>query len=406
MKTRFLFLIAPILMVFIVQCTPSAKKDVHPLILISIDGLRPDYLDRTDTPNLDMLIEKGTLAEHLIPIFPTKTFPNHYSTVTGLFAENTGVVSNNMFDEEIGIRFTMSNRDAVMDPRWYGGEPIWVTAEKQGLRAGTMFWPGSEAPIMDTYATHWMQYDGSIPHDARVDTIINWLQRPVDQRPTFMTFYMSQVDSYGHRYGPDSDSVLVALQEIDRTLGRLIGELDRIGVWPNVHLILTSDHGMSAVSEDRVVILDDLINLDDVRVIDWTPVAMIQPNEGHETAVYEALKANQQHYKVYRKQDIPEYYRIKNHPRTPEIMMVADIGYTITSRSFLESRGVSGGAHGYDHREPDMRAFFLAYGPAIKENTVVEPFQLVHIYELMTHLLGLKPAPNDGSIDSVRVLLR
>ncbi|HAC15338.1 MAG TPA: alkaline phosphatase family protein, partial [Bacteroidetes bacterium] len=198
MKSHIWFVLS--LSFLFVYCNPSKKDSTtHPLILISVDGLRPDYLEKTETPNFDYLIENGVLAKHMIPVFPSKTFPNHYSLVTGLYAENTGLVSNNMFDKSMGERFTMSNRDAVMDKRWYGGEPIWVTAEIQNIRAGTLFWPGSEAPIMDTYATHWLQYDHDMPHDARVDTVINWLQNPFETRPTMITFYLSQVDSYGHR---------------------------------------------------------------------------------------------------------------------------------------------------------------------------------------------------------------
>ena len=393
----------------LVNCsaTPQEESAPHPLILISVDGLRPDYLDRTDTPNFDYLIEKGVLAKHMIPIFPTKTFPNHYSLVTGLYAENTGVVANNMYDKTIGQRYTMSNRAAVMDPRWYGGEPIWVTAEKQNMRAGTLFWPGSEAPIMDTYATHWLQYDDDMPHDARVDTVISWLQNPVESRPTMLTFYVSQVDTYGHRYGPESDSVDVALLEVDRTLGYLIDELKRIEVWPDVHILITSDHGMTEVSNERVILLDELIDLKLVDVIDWSPVAMLEPKDfANRNDIYEKLKSSESNYKVFMKRDIPSHYRIANHPRTPEIMMVADLGYTITTSENARTRIISGGAHGYDHHEPEMRSFFLGYGPNLKQSSIVEPFQSIHVYELMTNLLHLTPARNNGSLDSIKTVLR
>lgn len=397
-------------MVLVIQlistgCSSEAKESPDPLILISIDGMRPDYLARTDTPVLDKLIQNGVLAEHLISIFPSKTFPNHYSTVTGLYAENTGVVSNNMYDEFIGGHFTMSDRSAVEDARWYGGEPIWVTAENQGLRAGTVFWPGSEAPINDTYATHWMRYDGSISHDARVDTLIKWFQLSDEKRPIFTTFYMSNVDSYGHRYGPYSDSIAVAMQEVDRTLGYLISELDRIGMWPKVNIIITSDHGMAEVSNEKVIVIDEIINLDDVEIYDWSPVAMIQPNEGKTEDVYNALKMAENNYSVYMKADIPEAFRIKNHHRVPDILVVAESGYTIINRSRLESRGVSGGAHGYDPYDPEMKAFFLASGPAFKTGKIIPPFELVHIYELMSTLLGLTPAPNDGDPEVLRPIL-
>ncbi len=387
-----------------IGCSPEPKHP-DPIILISIDGLRPDYLDRTETPVLNMLIQNGTIADHLIPIFPTKTFPNHYSTATGLYAENTGIVSNSITDPELG-RFAMSMREAVSDARWWGGEPIWVTAEKQGLRSGTIFWPGSEAPIKGVYATNWLQYDGRITHDARVDTLISWFQAD-DKRPlSFATFYLSEVDSYGHRYGPNSDSVLVALQEADRTLGYLVSELERIGIWPNVNIIITSDHGMVEVSNDKVIIIDEIIQMDDVEVYDWSPVAMLQPHPDKVESVFEALKSAEENYIVYRKQDLPERFRIRNNQRVPEILVVAESGYTITTRDRFESRGVSGGAHGYDPMDPEMNAFFLATGPAFKAGHRIGAFETIHIYELMCKILGIKPAPNDGDLSVLNPILR
>jgi predicted AlkP superfamily pyrophosphatase or phosphodiesterase len=389
-----------------VACKNEVPQTTYPLILISIDGLHPDYVSKTETPTIDMLIEKGALADHLITVFPSKTFPSHYSIATGLYAENSGIVSNSMYDSIIGKRYTMQDRSAVTDQRWYQGEPIWVTAEKQNVRAGTIFWPGSEAPIQDTYATHWLEYNHSLPHDARVDTLINWLQLPAEKQPKFTTFYISKVDTYGHRYGPNSDSIAVALQEVDRTLGYLIEELKRIKVWPNVNIILTSDHGMAEVSSDRVIVIDEIIALDDVTVIDWSPVAMIQPKENKLEKIYEQLKSAEKNYKVYKKEDIPEEFRIKNHPRVPEIMIVADMGYTIITRSRLEDRGVSGGAHGYDPKLEEMHAFFLATGPSIKENYKFDGFEAIHIYELMCALLNIEPAPNDGTLNTLSHILK
>ena len=395
-------LVSVIGFLLLISCT-TEKKPSNPVLLISVDGLINDYLDRFDAPNIQSIIDNGVLADGLIPVFPTKTFPNHYSLVTGLYTENTGMISNTMYDAEMNANYSMGNRGAVMDPRWYGGEPIWVTAELQGLTAGAMFWPGSEAPIKDTYATYWMPYDDDMPHFARVDTLISWLES--DQKPDFMTLYFSRVDSYGHRYGPNADEIGIALSDVDAAIGYLISELERIGIWPDINILITSDHGMTEVSEERVIFLDDLISLDDVDVYDWTPAAMLQPKEGKKDEVFNALKAAENNYVVYKKEDIPDYFRVKNHHRVPEIMMIADIGYTITSKPFFERRGVSGGAHGYDHREPDMQAFFAASGPAFKSGEKVPPFEMIHIYELMTHMLGLQPAMNDGSIDSVRHLL-
>lgn len=407
MKTFTYSLLTLFLAVSFISCkSKPQEKTTHPLLLISIDGFRYDYLDKANTPHLDALVKQGALADYVTPIFPTKTFPTHYSIVTGLYAENTGVIANNMYDTILKKRFRLGDREQVQNPAWYGGEPIWVTAEKQGKKAATLFWPGSEAPIKGMHASRWLTYDESISHNARVDTLINWHLLPKNERPLFSTFYLSDVDTQGHRYGPDSDSVALAIEEADRTIGLLIEELKRNNVWPNINVIITSDHGMTEISEDRIILIDKIIDLEKVHMNDWNPVAMIQPKENFSEEIYTQLKENEKHYKVYKREDLPEHFRLKNHHRVPEIIVIAENGYTITTQNWLENRGVSGGNHGFDPAHPDMRSFFLAVGPDIKSNYTFDGFESVHIYELMCKLLDIQPAKNDGSPKVLKHLLK
>lgn len=396
-----LFLIA-----FTSGCSQPAEKDRVPLLLISIDGLKPSYLEKTDTPVLDSLIARGVLAESMIPVFPTSTFPNHYSLVTGLFTENTGVISNTMYDPDMERWFRLSDRSAVGDGRWYGGEPVWVTAETQDIRTAAMFWPGSEAEIKGVRPTRWSVYDGSIPYTSRADSVVKWLTLEDELRPEFITLYFSRVDSYGHRYGTASDSALSALTMVDGVLGYMIERLQEEGIWPNVDVLITSDHGMTDLSDDRVVILDEIIDLDDVNVINWSPVVMIQPLEGNKEAVFEALKANENNYRVFYKDDIPDRLRFKNHPRVPEIVLIADLGWTVTSQSFYERRGLLAATHGFDNIHPEMHAFFMAVGPSFQNGKQTGTFEVVHLYELMCHLLGIEPAENDGDLNKIRHILK
>ncbi|MCH8557054.1 MAG: ectonucleotide pyrophosphatase/phosphodiesterase [Balneolia bacterium] len=377
-----------------------------PLILISIDGVKPTYFDHTDTPTLDSLAARGVLAEAMIPVFPTSTFPNHYSLVTGLYTENTGVISNTMFDEEIGRYFRLSDRSAVGDGRWYGGEPIWVTAENQDVRTATMFWPGSEAEIMGVRPTRHYTYDRSLSYEARVDSVLTWLQLEDETRPDLMTLYFSRVDSRGHSYGAYSDEALEALTYVDGVIGRLVTGLQEIGMWDEVNILFTSDHGMKDLSDDRVFFLDDVIDLDDVNIINWSPVVMMQPLEGKKMEVYEALKAAEENFTVYLKEDLPERWRFGNHHRVPDIVAVADLGWTLTNRSFYERRGILAATHGFDNAYPEMQTYFMAVGKDFKQGEVIEPFEVIHIYELMSYILNLDPAENDGSLDVLRPILR
>jgi len=380
--------------------------DFRPVILISFDGFRPDYIDQYNTPHIDLFIRDGVRAESMIPVYPTKTFPNHYSIVTGLYTENTGLIANTMYDEEFEAFYSLANRAAVQNARWYGGEPIWVTAEKQGKKAGILFWPGSEAPIKGQYARYWKVYDHEMDYKARVDTVIHWLTKPDTARVDFVAMYFDAVDSYGHSYGVGSDSVEYAVKLVDQKLGYLIDELKRVKIWPNVDIVITSDHGMTNSSADRVIFLDDIIDLNDVMITDWNPVAMIRSKEGKHEQVLEKLKAAQHHYRVYSKDELPDRFRMKNNPRVPDIVVEADLGYTITSNSQFKERGLSPGVHGYDNQYPDMQAIFLAHGPSFKRNLFIPPFQNVHVYELLSSLLNIQAAPNDGSPDSLKHILR
>ena len=214
----------------------SYQKE-SPLILISLDGFRYDYLEKANTPNLDYLVNNGVKAKGLIPVFPSKTFPNHFTTVTGLYTENHGIIANNMYDPEFDASFSMGNQEAVQDGRWWGGEPIWITAEKQGKTSATYFWPGSEAEYEGMRATYWKKYDDRVSNTDRVQQILSWLDLPENERPAFFTLYFSDTDYFGHRYGPDSPEVVKAITHLDSTMGLLLDGLETRNIKDKVNII-------------------------------------------------------------------------------------------------------------------------------------------------------------------------
>ena len=387
---------------------PPPHPNLAPtVILISLDGFRPDYLDRVEAPTLRRLADEGVRAEAMVPSFPSKTFPNHYTIVTGLYPEHHGIVANTMYDPEFDASFSMGNRAAVRDGRWWGGEPIWVTLEQQGQKSAPFFWPGSEAEIKGTRPSYWLPFDNSMPARARIDSVLAWLELPAKERPTFITLYYSNVDSQGHRHGPDSDEAAQAVRDVDTYIGWLVEGLEARGFYDQVNLIVVADHGMAPTSSERVVFLDDYIALDDVRVVDYDPVAMIRPNEGTLETVYEALK-QAPHVSFYKKEEIPEELHFQAHRRIPPIIGVADEGWRITTHDYFNRNPgrFDGGAHGYDHRLASMRALFIGRGPAFVEGLTVGPFANIHVYNLMAAILRVEPAPNDGDLDAVEHLLK
>lgn len=284
---------------------PLSTQHRSTVILVGIDALGWDFLDKAPTPHLDVLVARGVRAERMIPDFPTKTFPNFYTIATGLYNEHHGIVANNMYDPEWDAWFRLGDRDAVMDGRWWEGEPIWVTAEKQGLTAAAFFWPGTEAPIQGVRPTYWKPYDGSVPNRERVEQVLAWLDLPEEERPSLITMYFSDVDEASHDYDLDSDEVREAIRGVDEMVGLLMAGLEERGLAGQVNVVVASDHGMADTEPHRMVIVDDYIDLSWVTVVDWNPVFAVFPNAGMEDAVYEAL-SQAMHLSVYRKEDIPD----------------------------------------------------------------------------------------------------
>jgi predicted AlkP superfamily pyrophosphatase or phosphodiesterase len=402
-----------VLLVLSMACQGQKEEaKASKLLLISFDGFRHDYFEKVPTPHFDKIIAGGVKAEGLIPVFPTKTFPNHYSIATGLYPENTGLISNTMYDRERDAFYRIGSREAVEDGYWYAGDPIWNTAEAQGLVAGTLFWVGSEAPVNGRQASYWKVYDDDLPYRARVDTVITWFTQTDRPAVDFATLYFSEVDSKGHAFGPEHEEVYEAIKRADELLGYLMEQLAAAGLADQVNILIVSDHGMAELSEDRVILIDQIIDVTRVQMVDWTPVSMINLNDPEyaEEAVAKLKAAAEERgtFRVYTKDEIPEHWRLKNHPRTTDVIVVSDNGYTITSRNRLNFfiQGLPSGTHGYDNAAKDMEGIFLAYGPDLKKGLEIPSFENVHIYALMCKLLGITPSAHDGNPEVLQGILK
>lgn len=382
---------------------PHSQGEI--VILISIDGCRYDYPLRVPTPALDSIAAHGVRAEGLIPVFPSKTFPNHYSQVTGLYPEHHGIIANRMWDPVFNENFRMGGEQ---DGRvqWFEGEPLWVTAKKQGMVAASFFWPGSDAEIMGVRPAYYHPYDGDIPYSTRVAGVLEWLRLPQDHRPQFITLYFEAVDNTGHWAGPADAAVDSALIDVDRHISNLLRAIDTMGLTVNV--IVVSDHGMSPQSRERVILLDDYIDPGRVKIINYSPVADLIPEAGMEDEIYNRLKGAHPRLSVYRKAEIPPELHYNDHRRIPPLVCIADDGWSITTRSYFEKHpdAFNGGTHGYTPDNRSMHGIFYASGPAFQSGLVTERFECVHLYELICYILGLEPAPNDGDLGAVSSMLQ
>jgi predicted AlkP superfamily pyrophosphatase or phosphodiesterase len=402
---------------FLVACTslpatdtrPSSTADAAtppPVLLVSIDGFRADYLDLGITPNLARLTVEGVQAEWMNPSFPSLTFPNHYSIVTGLRPDRHGIVHNSMQDTELGD-FSLGKRDAVSDGRgWDDGLPVWVCVENAGLPAATLFWPGTEAAIGGVQATRWLPFDAKMPADARVDTVLGWLGEPVATRPRFATLYFEVLDTAGHNHGPDSPEAHAAIREVDTAIGRLLDGLDARGLASQVNLVVVSDHGMATVAPDQYVLIEDLVDPSDAKMVTAGQSVGFAPKPGRTRAAEAQLLGAHEHYDCWRKGELPERWHYGNHARVPPIVCQMHEGWDAIRSAWAASRSTTAnrGSHGFDPALPSMRAIFLARGPAFREHATVPAFDNVDVYPLLMKLIGLEPAANDGDDDAMGTL--
>jgi len=384
-----------LILLFALFASPLAAQTVErPVtILISIDGFRADYLDRAAAPRLKALADGGARAT-MRPSFPSVTFPNHWTLVTGLRPDRNGIVANTMEDAaKPGVTFTMANNDPFW---WSQSEPLWITAEKAGVRTATMFWPGSNVDFGGVRPRDWWLYAKENTEAQRVDAVIDWLRRPAAIRPQFVTLYFDSVDTIGHKFGPDAAQTNDAIGAVDAQIGRLVDGVAALGLSPNY--LIVADHGMAATSPDRVVQLWEVAKPKDFRVMTGGPVAGIEPTKGRDARLAKALLKPHPHMQCARKADLPPALHYGRNARVPAFVCVAEIGWYILGTPPPADRPFEGGgAHGYDPANHEMDALFVANGPAFTRGSTLPAFDNVDVYPLVAGLIGVTPRPSDGS---------
>jgi predicted AlkP superfamily pyrophosphatase or phosphodiesterase len=381
--------------------TEPAPAGPRPLtILVSIDGFRPDYLNAADAPTLSRLAAEGVVAPGgMRPSYPSSTFPNHYTLVTGLRPDHHGIVSNMMDDPVMG-GFSMSKKEAVVDRRWWDqGEPLWVTAEASGVKTATLFWPGSEADIRGVRPTKFQPFDQSLASDARVDLLLGWLDDPA-LKPGFATLYFDIVDTAGHRYGPGAPEVKTAVAKVDTAIARLLEGLKARGLEGKVNLVIVADHGMTAVEPGSTVVAD-AADPGAVRMVSGGAAALFALIPGQEARGEALLLKPHEHMTCWRKTEVPKRLAYGTNARVPDIVCMAQLGWYVgnvegAARRKPDTRVT--GAHGYDPEEPDMRALFLAWGPSVRRGATVATFDNVDVYPLLARLIGVTPVKGDGTL--------
>jgi len=386
----------------------AAQQTKHYVVLVSLDGFRYDYARKYNAQNLLALAARGASAPGgMIPSYPSVTFPNHYTIVTGLYPEHHGIVANTFSDPARKDSYTYTDPNAVRDGSWYGGTPLWVLAEKQGMRAACLFWPGSEAEIQGKRPSYYLHYDGSFPDEKRVDRVLAWLRLPPELRPHFITLYYVNVDYAGHKHSPDSPEVAEAVAHVDTMIGRLATGLASLHL--PVDLMVVSDHGEAAAQKEWTY-LDKFTDLTHFQVAGNVVTTLLYPDsEAAAEKAYEDLRGASDKFQVYRRANTPAHLHYDANPRSGDPIVVATGPSYIRAHealSFGDPHNTDPGQHGYDPSlVPDMKAIFFAAGPDIRAGVAVEPFENVNIYPLITAILGLRAGSVDGRLSVLRGIL-
>ncbi len=390
----------------------SAMNEPY-LILISLDGFRWDYVDRFKPPHLSQFIKNGVNSESLIPSFPSKTFPNHYTIATGMYPDKNGIVGNSFYDYKTGLTYSINNRERVEDGRFYAGTPVWVQAAKSGMVTASYFFVGTEAKIQGYRPTSYYNFDGNVSHQTRVDQTLDWLSLPKKTRPHLITLYFADMDKTGHKFGPNNDAKLKnALFKLDQSLGTLFqGVKDR--KLP-VNIIIVSDHGMMEVPVDQYISFESIQDSDSYLAVDNGAIINIHPKDQSQTnAIFYNLKekAKNQPFKVYKTENTPGLEYTPKNENWGAIQIVADKGYYFLKEEKIklkqESVNTANGAHGYDTANKEMHGIFYANGPAFKTGLTVPSLKNIHIYPIMCKILGLDiPDDIDGKSEVLESILK
>ncbi len=381
------------------------------VLIVSLDGFRWDYLDRGLSPNLTAMAKKGVRSLTFEPAFPSKTFPNHYTIVTGLYPQNHSLINNRFQNPYNGERYRIGDTSAVRDDRWYQGETLWATAWRNGVKSASYFWPGSETHLDYKHPTYFKHYDGKIPHEERIEGIIHWLQLPPEQRPHLLFLYFSDTDTQGHRHGPDSPEVNQAVKLLDEKLGYLQRRLQEIGMLQKVNIIVLSDHGMTELKPDGVIKLWQILGDETVQIAGYGPVVQFFTEDQTQCErVYQKLRNARKGFKVYRREEMPVWFHYSAHPFLGDIIAVADLGNTFV-KSAKELKKISGrkihGDHGYDNHTLDMQGIFVAAGPAFKQNYRCNTIRNIDVYPLVCKILHIIPNQKiDGKFERVGFILK
>nr|WP_236017336.1 ectonucleotide pyrophosphatase/phosphodiesterase [Roseivirga sp. E12] len=416
-KKHFELILLVAVIGFVSVAKTQDKVTAPYVILISLDGFRHDYVEKFDAPNLKRLISQGVSAEAMLPSYPSKTFPNHYTIVTGLYPDHHGLVDNSFYDRNLDIQYSIRDRSAVENTAFYGGTPLWQLVQQNGMKSASYFWVGSETPVTGSYPDYYHIYDDNVANETRINAAIDWLNLPEAERPHFTTLYFSLVDSQGHATGPNADETKQVVLEADRLIGLLMEKLKTVDLPVNV--IITSDHGMNEITpkEESYLTVSDLLKDFDKEkfrfVSNGAHGHFYSDDRAYLEQIAKQLKArnDSDNFEVFFKSEMPAHWNYGTHDRVGDLFIKINPGHYLSS-SARKQRAITNqefrGEHGFDPDETDdMGAIFYAYGPNFKSGLTIGKFRNIHVYPMIAKVLGITQLPEiDGDLKVLESIIK
>lgn len=382
------------------------NREVKPrnyTVVLSVDAFRSDYQSLANTPTLDSISKMGVKAKGFQPVFPSLTFVNHYTMATGLYPQNHGIVANNFWERGTKRTFSMGDKKTTTQDCFYGGEPIWVTAESQKVKSATISWVGSDTRQKGYRPSRWSSYNADVPFKSRIDSVIEWLNVPYSERPHLAMCYIEETDNAGHNFGPDSDEIKLSIQKVDSLIAYFMSRLDELSFRDSINFIVVSDHGMAPISAEKVIDLATIAKSSWIDTLISSPaISFAYCKKDCEDSLMSVL-GNVEGLTSWKRADSPERFHYADNKRIGDVVMLSDSGW---SQIYNDRRTLPKGMHGFDNANPLMNGVFYAVGPDFKVGYEAPQLQNIDLYELLCRLLEINPAQNDGQIERIECVLK
>lgn len=387
------------------SCLSQATISVpNTTILISLDGFRYDYLDRGVTPTLSKIATNGVRAAYLQPVFPSSTFPNHISIITGLYPTNHGIIANKFYDTLTKDTYIIGSKVAS-DPKWYNGEPFWLTCKKNKIISASYFWPSSDLDDSTRNPDLFEKYEHERDYLTRINGVLSWLDKPENQRPKFITLYFDAPDTYGHSEGTKSEILNSKLRELDSVLNKFINGLVTRNLFDKTNIIIISDHGIMDIVQNNVININKLFPKYYGEVINHNAYLFIYPKPGYDDSVNIQLSKYAKNYTFYRSDSLPTILSIGSTSRVGKYVAIANCGWIFTDTEEWNNKYVA--THGFDNRCLDMQGIFLATGPDFKQGYRSIGLRNIDIYPLLCKIFNFQIENKiDGDLLNIEHILK